>query len=105
MVRRLYIRGCFKRKGMEMDGITPMPASLSIENYLINPPKTSVVIEIDSKTAKAILDTRNKKNRPPNPNKVQQFAADMTKDRWGLTGDTIKFGTNGQLLVFESESE
>jgi hypothetical protein len=49
-------------------------------------------------TAKVILDTRNGKNRPPKPNKVQQFAADMTKDRWGLTGDTIKFGNNGQLL-------
>jgi hypothetical protein len=63
MVRRLYIQGCFKLKGMEMDGITPMPASLSIENYLISPPKTSVIIEIDPKTAKAILDTRNGKNR------------------------------------------
>jgi hypothetical protein len=83
---------------MEMDGITPMPESLLIQNYFRNPPKTSVVIEIDPKTAKATLDTRNGKNRPPKPNKVQQFAADMTKDRWGLTGDTIKFGTNGQLL-------
>jgi hypothetical protein len=83
---------------MEMDGITPMPASLLIENYLINPPKTSVIIEIDPKTAKAILDTRNGKNRPLKSNKVQQFIADMTTGRWGLTGDTIKFGNNGQLL-------
>jgi hypothetical protein len=81
-----------------MDGLTQMPADLVIEKHLMNPPQTSVVIEIDSKTAKAILDTRNGKNRPPKPNKVHQFAADMARDRWGLTGDTIKFGTNGQLL-------
>jgi hypothetical protein len=83
---------------MEMDGLTQMPASLTIEKHLMNPPGTSVVIEIDPKTAKIILDTRNEKNRPAKPNKVQQFAADMATDRWGLTGDTIKFGTNGQLL-------
>jgi hypothetical protein len=78
--------------------MTQMPASLAIETHLMNPPETSVIIVIDPKTAKAILDTRNEKNRPPKPNKVQQFAADMTRDWWGLTGDTIKFGTNGQLL-------
>jgi hypothetical protein len=49
----VYIRGCGKLKGMEMDGITPIPATLSINNYLINPPKTSVIIEIDPKTAKS----------------------------------------------------
>jgi hypothetical protein len=81
-----------------MDGLTQMPASLIIEKYLANPPETSVVMEIDPKTAKAILDTRNVKNRPPKPNKVHQFAAEMARDRWGLTGDTIKFGTNGELL-------
>jgi hypothetical protein len=83
---------------MEMDGLTQMPASLTIEKYLMNPPETSVVIEIDPTTAKIILDTRNEENRPPKPNKVQQFAADMARARWGLTGDTIKFGNNGQLL-------
>lgn len=81
-----------------MDGITQMPASLIIEKHLVNPPETSAIIEIDPKTAKAILDTRNGKNRPPKPNKVQQFATDMARGRWGLTGDTIKFGTDGQLL-------
>src|ERR1700736_194540 len=79
---------------LEMDGMTQMSASLPIETYLMNPPETSVIIVIDPKTAKTILDTRNGQNRPPKPNKVQQFAADMTRDRWGLTGDTIKFGTN-----------
>jgi len=75
-----------------------MVAMREIEKYLKFPPRTSIVLDIDAKTAEQILSDRNSGNRPPKPNKVQQFAADMTKDRWGLTGDTIKFGTDGRLL-------
>lgn len=75
-----------------------MNAASEIAKHLINPPETSVVIEIDPGTAADILQHRNKGNRPPKPNKVQQFSADMSKNRWGLTGDTIKFGTDGRLL-------
>ena len=73
-------------------------SSLEIEKHLKNPPSTSVIIQIDPKTAEEILADRNKGNRPPKPNTVQQFAADMENNRWGLTGDTIKFGTDGRLL-------
>lgn len=73
-------------------------AHLEIEKHLRNPPLTSVIIDIDPKTAEEILAGRNNGNRPPKPNKVQQFAADMIKSRWGVTGDTIKFGTDGRLL-------
>lgn len=73
-------------------------ANFLIEKYLRTPPESSVVIEIDPRTAEAILAERNNGNRPPKPNKVQQFASDMDKGRWGLTGDTIKFGTDGRLL-------
>jgi hypothetical protein len=73
-------------------------AGAEIEKHLKNPPQTSVIIDIDPKTAEEILAERNKGNRPPKPNKVQQFAADMTTSRWGVTGDTIKFGTDGRLL-------
>jgi hypothetical protein len=75
-----------------------MRAQQEIEKHLRNPPHTSVIIDIDSKTAEKILAERNKGNRPPKPNKVQQFAADIERGRWGLTGDTIKFGTDGRLL-------
>lgn len=64
----------------------------------MEPPEASVIVEIDPKTAKDILTTRNNGNRRPKPNKVRQFVADMTRGRWGLTGDTIKFGTDGRLL-------
>lgn len=70
----------------------------AIEHYLKNPPQTSRVIVIDPGSAQKILEQRNQGNRPPKPNKVQQFAADITKARWGLTGDTIKFAPDGRLL-------
>lgn len=73
-------------------------AQAEIEKYLRKPPATSVIIEIDPRTAEQILGERNNGNRPPKPNKVQQFAADMNVGRWGLTGDSIKFGTDGRLL-------
>jgi len=57
-------------------------SSLEIEKHLKNPPSTSVIIQIDPKTAGEILTDRNKGNRPPKPNKVQQFAADMANNRW-----------------------
>src|SRR5271155_1215289 len=98
MVPTHTFKACVNSERIKMDRPSQMSANLTIEKYLMNPPETSVIVEIDPGTAKAILDTRNGKNRPPKPNKVQQFAADMARDRWGLTGDTIKFGTNGQLL-------
>lgn len=75
-----------------------MPANDEIAKHLIDPPETSIIIEIDPETATDILVNRNKGNRPPKPNKVQQFCNDMESSRWGLTGDTIKFGTDGRLL-------
>ncbi|MDQ0512562.1 hypothetical protein [Ancylobacter amanitiformis] len=75
-----------------------MNALSDIAVYLENPPTTTVIIEIDPKTAREVLEKRNKGNRPPKANKVNQFSGDMSSDRWGLTGDTIKFGTDGRLL-------
>jgi hypothetical protein len=73
-------------------------AMTEIEGFLKNPPNTSRIITIDPKTAETVLSQRNQGNRPPKPNKVQQFAADMLKRNWGVTGDTIKFGSDGRLL-------
>ena len=73
-------------------------ALLEIERHLQDPPETSRIIEIDPASAAAILSERNKGNRPPKPNKVQQFATDMANGAWGLTGDTLKFAPDGRLL-------
>ena len=78
--------------------IDEAPALTEIEQHLKDPPATSRIIEIDPVSAAAILNDRNQGNRPPKPNKVQQFAADIANDRWGLTGDTLKFAPDGRLL-------
>ena len=75
-----------------------VPAFTRIAELMQDPPLTSRVIEIDPTSAAAILKDRNQGNRPPKPNKVQQFAADMANGRWGLTGDTLKFAPDGRLL-------
>lgn len=69
-----------------------------IRQFLLNPPATSRIVEIDPTSAERILAERNQGNRPPKPNKVQQFAADMANGRWGVTGDTLKFAPDGRLL-------
>jgi hypothetical protein len=73
-------------------------ALAEIEQFLQNPPATSRIIDVDPASAAAILAERNKGNRPPKPNKVQQFSADMANGAWGLTGDTLKFAPDGRLL-------
>ncbi len=75
-----------------------MSAHQEIETLLKSCPETSRILEIDPATAAEILSERNQGNRPPKPNKVQQFAADMANGRWGLTGDTLKFAPDGRLL-------
>lgn len=69
-----------------------------IEKFLKNPPETSRIINIDPASAEILLEERNQGNRPPKPNKVQQFASDMSSKRWGVTGDTLKFAPDGRLL-------
>lgn len=73
-------------------------AMKEIEKFLRHPPETSRIINIDPASAELLLAERNQGNRPPKPNKVQQFASDMSSKRWGLTGDTIKFAPDGRLL-------
>jgi len=69
-----------------------------IEKFLRNPPETSRIITIDPASAEVLLEERNQGNRPPKPNKVQQFASDMASKKWGVTGDTLKFAPDGRLL-------
>jgi hypothetical protein len=81
-----------------MEKVMKGAALQEIEQFLMNPPVTSRIVEIDPESAEQILRDRNHGNRPPKPNKVQQFASDIAQDRWGLTGDTLKFAPDGRLL-------
>lgn len=62
------------------------------------PGAPSVVISISPDLAHEILEKRNDNNRNSRPNKIKRFAADLSNGFWMLTGDTIKFGSNGDLL-------
>jgi hypothetical protein len=60
-------------------------------------PETSKIIEFSPKLAEYVLTELNDKNRPMKPAKVRTYADDLEDGKWGLTGDTIKFGTDGSL--------
>lgn len=52
---------------------------------------------VDAAKARALL-AKNVRNRPLNAATVTKYAADMGRDAWALTGDTIKVGRSGCLL-------
>jgi len=63
------------------------------------PPCTpSVVVDVTPELAHEILEKRNNNNRNHRPKKINTFAEDMSNACWIVTGDTIKFGSNGELL-------
>ena len=68
-----------------------------LKKHIATPPKGSIVLEFTPAVAQFALDQFNHKNRPINPTKVIRLTKDMTTDNWSLTGETIKFGTDGLL--------
>ena len=58
----------------------------------------SVVLWITPELAHEVLEKRNNNNRDARPAKIKRFAGHLTDAAWVLSGDTIKFGTNGELL-------
>lgn len=60
-------------------------------------PEGSRVVEITPELAQHILDTCNVSNRPMKPGKIREYAEAMKAGLWGLTGDTLKFSSEGAL--------
>lgn len=82
----------------------PIRASMALSEQIAvlsalisNAPETSKIIEFSPKLAEYVLTELNDKNRPMKPAKVRTYADDLEDGKWGLTGDTIKFGTDGSL--------
>ena len=76
----------------------PLRDQIAILSELIkSPPENSRVIEFSPKLAEYVLTELNDKNRPMKPAKIKIYASDLSGGMWGLTGDTIKFGTDGIL--------
>jgi hypothetical protein len=68
-----------------------------LKSLIKHPPSTSKIIEFSPALAEHILTNFSRDNRPPKPAKIKRYAQDILDGRWGLTGDTIKFGSNGIL--------
>ena len=88
----------------ENSGVKPITASMpfneqieALSGLIADPPPNSRVIEFGPKLAGYVLTEMNDKNRPMKPAKVRAYADDLEIGKWGLTGDTIKFGNDGGL--------
>lgn len=62
-----------------------------------NPPQNSRICEFTPELAEYILTNLNVNNRPRKAKKIIDYKKDMQADNWSLTGETIKFGTDGHL--------
>ncbi len=69
----------------------------TLEALIRRPPTNSRVIEFSPKLAEYVLTKLNLNNRPMKHTKIKKYADDLLQGLWGLTGDTIKFGTDGLL--------
>jgi hypothetical protein len=70
---------------------------VELQNMIKHPPSTSKIIEFSPALADYILTNLSRDNRPRKLAKIKRYAKDLVEGRWGLTGDTIKFGSNGTL--------
>lgn len=69
----------------------------NLYSLINNPPQNSRVVTFSPHLAKHILDELNTSNRSMKLTKVDGYKKDMLEDNWSLTGETIKFGTDGLL--------
>lgn len=69
----------------------------TLQALIRKPPTNTRVIEFSPQLAEYVLVNLNHNNRGRKPAKIKQYAEEMAAGTWGLTGDTIKFGSNGEL--------
>ena len=84
-----------QRKLVASDDLNQQIATLS--SLINNPPQNSRTVEIGPKLAEYILANINIGNRPKKVKKIAVYSNDMANKNWSLTGDAIKFGTDGHL--------
>lgn len=68
-----------------------------LSKWLNSPPENSRRVWITPEVALAILTDLNKGNRTKKPEEIRRYANDMKDGRWAMTGESIKFGTDGLL--------
>lgn len=69
----------------------------TLKSLIKNPPQNSRVVEFTPEIAEYILTHLNVNNRPRKTQKIIEYKRDMQNDNWSLTGETVKFGTDGHL--------
>jgi hypothetical protein len=69
----------------------------TLEQLIHNPPTNSRVVEFSPKLAEHVLEKLYGKNRKKKPAKIKEYVNSLLSGAWGLTGDTIKFGSDGML--------
>ncbi len=84
-------------KDTKADDVLPELTLPQLSKWLGSPPENSRRVTITPKVAESILADLNKGNRPKKPEEIRRYAADMKAGRWALTGDSVKFGTDGML--------
>jgi hypothetical protein len=68
-----------------------------LQNLIKRPPQTSIILDYSPALADYILTNLSSDNRPKKTAKIKRYAQDLLEGRWAMTGDTIKFGSNGVL--------
>ena len=77
---------------------TPEDVARNMTKHIVSPPENSRIVVFNPQLAKWVLDTYNHNNRPKKPGKIKEYAEDMVNEKWGLTGETIKFSDQGRLV-------
>jgi hypothetical protein len=85
-------------KQRQLSSEDDLPTQLeTLQSLIKNPPQNSRVVEITPDVAEFVLATLNVNNRPRKAKKIIEYRQDMQKNNWSLTGETIKFGSDGFL--------
>lgn len=69
----------------------------NLDRLIKHPPLNSRLVEFGPELAGYVLETYNAHNRPMKPGNIKLYAEDLKAGNWGLTGDTIKFGSDHRL--------
>lgn len=87
-----------ERRSLQNASSLPVKKQIEILNKLIkDAPENSRICEFTPEVAEYILSNLNVKNRPRKTQKIIEYKRDMQDDNWSLTGETIKFGSDGLL--------
>lgn len=75
----------------------PELTSQQLNKWLSSPPENSRRVMITPELALDVLENLNIGNRTKKPEEIRRYASDMKNGNWKLTGESVKFGSDGML--------